>query len=64
MSAMTLAELILLLILIGLVLYLINTFLPLDARIKVVINVIVLMVIIILLLNAFGLINNIGRLRL
>lgn len=64
MSTMTLVELILLLILIGLVLYLINTFLPLDARIKVVINVIVLMVIIILLLNAFGLINNIGRPRL
>lgn len=51
---MPLINLIIILIIIGVVLYLINNYIPMDAKIKTIINVLVVLVICLWLLNIFG----------
>jgi hypothetical protein len=51
---MTLISLIISLVVVGLILWLINTYLPIDPKIKTIINVIVLMVVCLWLLQVFG----------
>lgn len=41
-------------IIVGLLLYLVNTYLPLDAKVKSILNIVVIVVLVIWLLKAFG----------
>lgn len=51
---MALLQIIIALIIIGVVLYLINRFIPMDSRIKFLLNLLVIVVVIIWLLKAVG----------
>lgn len=51
---MSLINLIIILIVVGMLLWLVNTQIPMDGRIKQIINIIVLLVIILWLLQLFG----------
>ena len=42
------------LIIIGILLYLVNTFIPMDGKIKTIINVVVIVIVILWLLQVFG----------
>ncbi len=52
---MSLINLILTLVVVGVILWLINAFIPMDAKIKKILNVAVVVVVILWLLNVFGL---------
>jgi hypothetical protein len=56
---MTLTALVLILIVVGVILWAINSYIPMDAKIKNILNVVVVVVVIIFVLQAFGLIGNI-----
>lgn len=52
-----LISLLIVLIIVGVVLYLLNTLVPMDSRIKTVINVVVLLAVFLYVLQAFGLVS-------
>ena len=54
---MSIVGLLVLLVVIGVALYLINTYVPMAAPIKTVINVVVVLLVVVWLLNAFGLLD-------
>ena len=56
---MSLISLLGVLIVVGVILWLINTYIPMDAKIKKILNVVVVIVVIIWLLQAFGVLGNI-----
>jgi hypothetical protein len=59
---MSILGLLMVLIVVGVILYLVNTLIPMDARIKTIINVLVILAVLLWLLQAFGLIG--GSLKL
>jgi len=61
---MTLIDLVLILVIAGLVMWLINTYIPMAAGIKSLLNVIVFVVLLIWVLQVFGVINGIPGLRI
>jgi hypothetical protein len=56
---MTLIDIIVILILVGLALWLVNTYIPMAAAIKSLLNVVVFVVVLVWLLQTFGLIGPI-----
>lgn len=60
---MPLLNIFIILIVAGVVLWLVNTYIPMDRKIKNILNVVVVIVIIIWLLKVFGLLNSITNLR-
>lgn len=57
-------ELVIVLVVIGVVLWLINSYIPMQANIKKILNVVVVIVAVLFVLNAFGIIGSgfrIGR---
>ena len=60
---MSLISLIIALVAVGVVLYCINQFIPMDARIKMILNVIVILVLVVFVLDAFGLIDAMRGVR-
>lgn len=54
-------ELLILLVVVGVVLYLVNTYVPMAPPIKTIINVLVVLGLVIYLLQAFGLIHHLGH---
>ena len=48
------------LVIIGLLLWLVNNYIPMDSKIKSILNVIIVIAVVIWLLQAFGLIGGIG----
>ena len=60
---MPLISLLVVLIIIGVVLYLVNSIVPMDANIKTIINVLVLLVVVLWLLQAFGLLGPLSEVR-
>jgi hypothetical protein len=58
---MTLIQLIVLLVLIGVILWLVNTYIPMDAKIKQILNVAVVIIVILWLLAAIGLLPLLNR---
>jgi len=60
---MSLISLIVALVVIGVILWLVNTYIPMDAKIKKILNIIVLIVVVLWLLSVFGLIGNISTIR-
>jgi len=61
---MTLVSIVLMLVVVGLVMWLINTYIPMAAGIKSILNIVVLIVVTIWLLQGFGIIGNIPGIRI
>jgi hypothetical protein len=55
---MSLISLLVVLIAVGVILWLINTYIPMDAKIKKILNAVVVIVVILWLLQAFGILGN------
>jgi hypothetical protein len=51
------------LIVVGVLLWLVNTYIPMDMKIKKLLNIVVVVVVVLWLLNAFGLIGNLSNIR-
>lgn len=58
---MSLISLVITLIVIGVLLWLVNNYIPMDGKIKQILNVVVIICVIIWLLYAFGIISNSGN---
>jgi len=54
---MDLIQLIVVLIVVGILLWLINTYIPMDAKIKQILNIVVVIAVVLWLLSVFGLLN-------
>lgn len=61
---MSLISMVVALVGIGVVLWLVNTYIPMDAKIKSVLNVVVLIIVVIWLLQAFGILGDINGIRI
>ena len=61
---MPLIQLVIVLVVVGLILWLINNYIPMQATIKKILNVVVVIAVIIWLLSVFGLIGNISAIRI
>lgn len=60
---MDLVTLVVTLIVVGVLLWLVNTYIPMDGKIKQVLNAVVIIAVVIWLLQVFGLIGNIHSIR-
>lgn len=60
---MPLVTIVLVLIVVGVLLWLINTYIPMDSKIKNILNIVVVIVVIIWLLQAFGLMGALSRVK-
>jgi hypothetical protein len=60
---MPLINLIVTLIIVGVLLWLVNTYIPMDRKIKSILNVVIVIAVILWLLNAFGIMGNMGAMR-
>ncbi|HUY28066.1 MAG TPA: Thivi_2564 family membrane protein [Candidatus Binataceae bacterium] len=61
---MTLVTIVVVLVVVGLVMWLINTYIPMAGPIKSLLNVVVFIVVAIWLLQGFGIIGNISGVRI
>ncbi len=61
---MPLLTVLIVLVVVGVILWLINTYIPMDSKIKSILNVVVVIVVIIWLLKAFGLLSSIKGLNI
>ena len=61
---MSLIGLVLTLVVVGVLLWLLNNYVPIDRKIKTIINVVVVIVVVIWLLQAFGLIGHLSDVRI
>lgn len=57
---MTLISIFIVLIVVGVLLWLVNAYIPMDAKIKQVINIVAIIAIVIWLLKVFGLFSSLG----
>ncbi|MEO5781853.1 MAG: Thivi_2564 family membrane protein [Ginsengibacter sp.] len=57
---MPILTIIIVLIVVGLLLYLINNYIPMDRKIKSILNIVVVICVIIWLLKAFGILSKLG----
>lgn len=60
---MTLLSLVVTLVVVGVLLWLINTYIPMDPKIKQILNIAVVIVVIVWLLSAVGLLPELGTVR-
>lgn len=60
---MSLISLAITLIVVGVLLWLVNTYIPMDGKIKKILNIVVVICVVIWLLYAFGVINHSGDIR-
>lgn len=61
---MPLINLVIVLIVVGVLLWLVNTFIPMDRKIKKILNIIVVIVVVIWLLQVFGVLGSMGSMRI
>ena len=61
---MPLINLLLVLVVVGVVLWLVNTYLPMDPKIKTILNIVVVIVVVIWLLRAFGILGSLSQFRI
>lgn len=57
---MSLINVIVVLVVVGVLLWLINTYLPMDGKIKNILNIVVVIAVVIWLLQAFGVLGSLG----
>jgi hypothetical protein len=60
---MSLTSLVITLIVVGVLLWLINNYIPMDGKIKQILNIVVVIVVVLWLLSAFGVIGRSGDIR-
>lgn len=58
---MSLINLIIVLVLVGVLLWAINTYIPMDHKIKSIINIVVVIAVVLWLLKAFGILDSLGN---
>lgn len=61
---MPLIQLVIVLVVVGVILWVINSYIPMQATIKKILNAVVVIVVIIWLLSVFGLIGNLSTIRI
>ncbi len=61
---MSLISLIIVLVFVGVILWLVNNYIPMDGKIKNILNVVVVIVVVLWLLQTFGVLGSIGGLRI
>jgi cation transporter-like permease len=61
---MPLMNVLLTLILVGVLLWLVNTYLPMDGKIKSILNAVIVILVIFWLLNVFGVLSTMGIVRM
>lgn len=60
---MSILTILLVILIVGVLLWLVNTYVPMDRKIKSIFNIVVVIILIIWLLDAFGLINMLNNVR-
>ncbi len=60
---MPLMSLLITLIVVGVLLWLVNSYIPMDAKIKNILNIVVVIVVVLWLLQAFGVLGSLGGMR-
>jgi hypothetical protein len=60
---MSLISLVVTLIVVGVLLWLVNTYIPMDGKIKKILNVVVVICVVVWLLYSFGILNHSGDIR-
>jgi hypothetical protein len=61
---MPLIQLVIVLVVVGVVLWVINSYIPMQPTIKKILNVVVIIAVILWLLSAFGVIGNLSTIRI
>lgn len=61
---MSLLTVIIVLVVVGVLLWLVNTYIPMDGKIKRILNVVVVIAVVIWLLQAFGLLGSLDSIRI
>jgi hypothetical protein len=61
---MSLISIVVGLVVVGVILWLINNYIPMDGKIKSILNVVVIIVVAIWLLQSFGILGNINGIRI
>jgi len=61
---MPLINLVVVLIVVGVLLWLVNSYIPMDAKIKSILNVVVVIAVVLWLLSAFGLFSGLGTVHI
>jgi hypothetical protein len=60
---MPLVHLLIVLVVVGVILWLVNTYIPMDAKIKKILNIVVVIVVVLWLLRAFGVLDSLSGIR-
>ena len=60
---MPLIQILLVLVVVGVLLWLVNSFIPMQGTIKSILNAIVIIAVVLWLLNVFGLLHNLSNIR-
>ena len=61
---MPLINLVIILIVVGVLLWAVNTYIPMDSKIKSILNIVVVIVVVIWLLQAFGILGSLDSIRI
>ena len=61
---MSLISIIVVLVVVGVILWLVNTYIPMDGKIKKILNVVVIIIVALWLLQAFGILGSINDVRI
>jgi hypothetical protein len=61
---MPLITLVIVLIVVGVLLWLVNTYIPMDSKIKSILNAVVVIGVVLWLLNVFGVLDNFADIRI
>ena len=60
---MSLISIVISLIVVGVLLWLVNTYIPMDGKIKKILNIVVVVVVVLWLLNVFGVLDHVRNVR-
>jgi hypothetical protein len=60
---MSLVTIVISLIVVGVLLWLVNTYIPMDGKIKKILNIVVVVVVVLWLLNVFGVMDHLRNVR-
>jgi cation transporter-like permease len=61
---MPLIQLVIVLIVVGVLLWLVNSYIPMDGKIKQILNIVVVIGVVLWLLSAFGLLSSLSNIRI
>ncbi|MFZ4476741.1 MAG: Thivi_2564 family membrane protein [Saprospiraceae bacterium] len=61
---MPLVSVLIVLIVVGVLLWLVNSYIPMDAKIKNILNIVVVIVLVLWLLRAFGVLDSLNNIRI